>query len=42
MDERNKSVQKNQKMKMIEIKKLRNKTEIKKQKNEKIKKIKQK
>ena len=42
MDERNKSVQKNQKMKMIEIKKLRNKTEIKKQKSEKIKKIKQK
>ena len=30
MNEKNKSVQKNQKIKMIEIKKLRNKTEIKK------------
>ena len=36
MNEKNKSVQKNQKIKMIEIKKLRNKTEIKK--NRKMKK----
>ena len=35
MKEKNKSFQKNQKMKIIEMKKLRNKTEIKRQKNEK-------